>query len=112
MTLSDRARAMIRDGHSTAAIAAATGLRVTSVNRLRRRLSLAAPRGRTPMPVPADALAACLAGESARSTAARFNLTAAVLMRACRNAGIDLPKRRPPVRAKKISSEALTSEGE
>jgi hypothetical protein len=103
---------MIRDGHSTAAIAAATGLRVTSVNRLRRRLSLPAPRGRTPMPVPADALAACLAGESARRTAARFNLTAAVLMRACRNAGIDLPKRRPPVRAKKISSEALTSEGE
>ena len=111
MTLSDQARAMITDGYPTAAIAAATGLRITSVNRLRRRLSLPAPRGRTPQQVPADALAACLAGESARSTAARFNLTAAVLMRACRNAGIDLPKRPPPVRAKKISSEALTAVG-
>ena len=103
---------MIRDGHTTATITHATGLRITSVNRLRRRLSLPAPRGRTPTPVPLEALAACLAGESARSTAARFGLTAAVLMRACRNAGIDLPKRRPPTRAKKISSEALTSEGE
>jgi hypothetical protein len=108
MTLSDQARAMIRDGHTTAAIAYATGLRVTSVNRLRRRLSLPAPRGRTPQQVPPDALAACQAGESARSVAPRFGVPVLALRRACRNAGIILPKRPPPVQWKKVSSDTLT----
>jgi len=111
-TASDRARALIRAGYPTAEIAAATGLRATSVNRLRRRMACAAPRGRTPAQVPAEAIAACQAGESARSVAPRFNLTPTILRRACKAAGVKLPKRPPPVQRKKTSPEPLReSEG-
>jgi len=106
-TASDCARALIRAGYPTAEIAAATGLQVTSVNRLRRRMDLAAPRGRTPAQVPAEALEACRKGESARSVADRHGITAIVMRRACRDAGILLPKRPPPVQRKKTSPEPL-----
>jgi DNA invertase Pin-like site-specific DNA recombinase len=108
MTSSARARELILAGLPTSEIAAVCGLRVTSVNRIRRQMAAATPRGRVPVPVPQEALDACQSGESARSVAARLGLTGAVLRRACRNAGIPLPKRPPPIQVKKLSSDTLT----